>query len=279
MGIRNLLVFTDEHPGSDARLETAATLAENAGAHLVAVACAAHPGFHMGYQTVAGSQLYFEDVQKAHGEAATLSEGARDILTRLGRSGDVRWGSDTIAGLGEIAAIHGYYSDLAVVGQPGEESEALRTAVLEGVLLDSGRPVLMVPDSWGAKPVGGTVVIGWSPCRAAARAVHDALPLMEGAAQVNIAVVDPKTDERSYGAEPGADLATSLARHGLNVNVTQLPRTGGSVAETLLGHATSQGADLLVAGGYGHSRLREALVGGVTREVIHSAEIPVLLSH
>lgn len=279
MGIRNIVAFTDAFDGSDHRLETAATLAEATNAHLVAVACVAHPGFHMGYQSVAGSEIYFQDVQRAQEEAHALSKAAHERLVRLGRSGDTRWGADTIAGLGEIAAIHTYYADLAIVGQPCGDAEPLRSAVLEGALIDSGRPLIVVPDDWGAKPMASTVVIGWSPCRAAARAVHDALAMMSGAQEVHIAVVDARTDERSYGDEPGADLATALARHGLNITVTQLPRGTGTVAEMLLSHAATLGADLLVTGGYGHSRLREALVGGVTRELLKASPIPLFMSH
>lgn len=279
MLLRNILAFADSHPGSDARLETAAALTEEVGGHLVAVACTAHPGFHMGYQSVAGSQVYFEDVNRAHTEAQEMMTAVKATLERLGRSGDVRWGSDTIAGLGEIAATHAYYSDLAVVGQPTGDAEAIRTAVLEGVLINGGRPVLVVPEDWGAKPIGRNIVIGWHPCRAAARAVHDALAILAPESTIDIAVVDPDIHTRAYGQEPGADIATALSRHGHKVMVSQLPAGGGSVADALLGHARVQDADLLVTGGYSHSRLREALLGGVTRELLHTARIPVLMSH
>jgi nucleotide-binding universal stress UspA family protein len=123
------------------------------------------------------------------------------------------------------------------------------------------------------------VVVAWRPTREAARALHDAMPLLHAAETVDVLELDPVGGERGDGPQPGADIAVHLARHGLKVRVVVQKRTGESVAMALLGHVVQSGAGLLVAGGYGHSRFREWALGGVTRELLKSSSVPVLFSH
>lgn len=279
MPLKNILVFTDGGDDSEARLDTAIALAERWAGHVTCVAATAHPSFNLIYESVAASQEYFKEVQAAHREAAGLAERAKDRLVAKGRKGDTRWASDTLGGMPEIAAIHGYYSDLAIVGPPNQGDFAgLRSAIFDGVLYESGRPALMVPADWGGKPLGTKVIAAWSPCREAARAIHDALPFITDAGAVSVAVVDPDIGDRTYGEEPGADIATALARWDVAVTVDRLPAAGQNVAEALLHHADALSADLIVMGGYGHSRLREALIGGATRDMIAAATVPVMFS-
>lgn len=279
MPLKNLLVFTDGGDATEARLDTAIALAERWAGHVTCVAATAHPSFNLVYESVPASQEYFKEVQEAHAEAAGLARRAQAYLVSKGRKGDTRWASDTLGGMPEIAAIHGYYADLPIVGQPGTgDFAALRNAIFDGVLYDSGRPALMIPEGWGGKPVGTKVVAAWSPSREASRAVHDALPFIAAAGGVSVAVVDPNVGDRTYGEEPGADIATALARWEVAVTVDRLPGAGQNVAEALLHHADAISADLIVMGGYGHSRLREALIGGVTRDMIATATVPVFFS-
>jgi nucleotide-binding universal stress UspA family protein len=280
MIFKNLLVFIDGADDSLITLEVAATMAESWDARLTVVAVTAHPSFNLGYQSMATSQLYFKDVERAHAQAAELAETAKAFLVEKGLSGTVRWGSDTQSGLSEIAAIHSYGADLVLVSQPGEdEFGPLRAAVFEGVLFDSGRPVVVVPRGWAGGAFGKQIMVAWLPSREAARAIHDAKPFILAAGRATIAVVDPSISDREYGEEPGADIAAALARHGVEVTVDQLPRSDRSVAEAIREHAVSCSADLIVMGGYGHSRLREAIIGGVTRDMIANTSVPLLISH
>jgi len=280
MIFKNLLVFIDGAEDSNVAFETAAAIADHWDAHLTVVAVTAHPSFNLGYQSVAASQLYFTDLERAHAEAAELAETARAFLLAKGLSGSVRWGSDTSSGLSEIAAINSYDSDLVLVSQPGEdEFGSLRTAVLEGVLFDSGRPLVVVPRGWTSGIFGEQIMIAWLPSREAARAIHDAMPFILAPGRATVAIVDPSIGDREYGEEPGADIAASLARHGVEVTVDQLPRSDRSVAEAIREHAVACSADLIVMGGYGHSRLREAIIGGVTRDMIANTSVPLLISH
>ncbi len=280
LAIKSLLVFADKAADAVARLDAAAGMAERWDAHLTAVALTAHPSFHAGYQGVASSQAYFDELERAHTDAAALADRCAKRFATLGMSGDARWGSDTISGLAEIAAIHAYYADLSILAQPGDdECHALRHAVIEGVLFDSGRPSLLLPRNWSGGEIGRRVLIAWRPSPEAARAVHDATSFIRSADAVTIVVVDPEIGEREHGEEPGASIAATLVRHGVDVTVDTLPTSGRSVAEQLRFHAVDCSADLIVMGGYSHSVLRESLVGGATREMISETETPLLISH
>lgn len=180
-----------------------------------------------------------------------------------------------------IAACCARYADLTVVaGSTGDVAgEALTREYFSSLLLESGRPVLVVPPHCHATMPPRRVVVAWWPTREATRALHDAMPLLMKAEIVDIVVVNPVGGETGHGEQPGADIATHLARHGVKVNVVVRDAGGEAVSSTLLDHAYQTHADMLVTGGYGHSRLREWALGGVTRELLNSAPIPVFYSH
>jgi len=280
MSIKNLLVFADTTEATARRIATARAMAAHHGAHLAALAMVEQPSYYYGVGTEVSADLYFEDIERAKAAAAALADSVRAAMQGDGGSGDVRWATGTPVAISEIAARHGRYADLNLVGQPTSgDAETVLNKVFEGVLFESGRPVAVIPASWDKGIFGGSVMIAWAPCREAARAVADAMPLIEKASAVRIAIVDPDTGEATYGEEPGADLATVLARQGLEVTVDRLPSGGQSVAECLHGHAVDCGVDLIVMGGYGHWRLRQTLFGGVTRDILKLTQIPVLMAH
>ena len=146
------------------------------------------------------------------------------------------------------------------------------------VVLESGRPVLVVPGST-VPSVGRRIVVAWNGRREAARAVFDALPLLKQAEQVTVVWVNPQDDGKAAGDLPGADICMALARHGVKCEATQNIRPAGNVGETLLSTVKVNAADLLVMGCYGHTRLRETVFGGATRHVLEHTTVPVLMSH
>jgi nucleotide-binding universal stress UspA family protein len=167
--------------------------------------------------------------------------------------------------------------DLAVMGQPEPDTPALERALVEAALLDSGRPVLIVPYIQRKGLTLDRVMVAWDGSRSAARAVADAMPLLVRAKATEVLTVasEPaKSDEM-----PGADMAHHLARHGVRVEVDSIVSVETDVAGTILSHAADISADLLVMGGYGHSRLREFVLGGVTRGILGSMTLPTLMSH
>jgi len=284
MSFMNLLVFADDSDASAQRLDTAIAMAERLGAQLTACALAEQPAYYYGIGTEVAADVYTADVEQTKAVAQGAADAARTRLAESGHAGDrngrVRWATGTPVAISEIAARNARYADLSLIGQPFDgPQETLLTKIFEGVLFDSGGPFVMIPQAWSGGAFGGRVLIAWSPCKEAARAVSDAMPFIEAAESVHIAMIDPETGEDAHGEEPGADLAAMLARHRVPVTVDALPSAGQSVAGRLLSHAAECGANLIVMGGYGHWRLRETLFGGVTRDMIRQSEVPLLLAH
>ncbi len=138
--------------------------------------------------------------------------------------------------------------------------------------------VLVVPEDHASEHVGRSVVIGWNASMEASRAITGALPLLTTARSVLVAVINPQQLAGRHGEQPGADLATWLARHGAAVEVVR-ERSEAGTAAALMGLARDANADLLVAGAYGHSRYREWIAGGVTRSLLEDMTVPLLMAH
>lgn len=204
---------------------------------------------------------------------------AQAILERLEISFDIAAEYVGPAGLADAMGLRARYCDLVLLHRGALSAKDTASALLAGCLFQSARPVLLMPVGAKAMPRPGNVMIAWDSGLESARAVLAALEIMSGARAVRIAIVDPAASSARDGAEPGADLATYLARHGLNVTVDQLPSGGRPVAEVLKQHAVDVAADLIVMGAYGHSRLRERIFGGVTRSFVEGAGAAVLMAH
>jgi nucleotide-binding universal stress UspA family protein len=167
--------------------------------------------------------------------------------------------------------------DLAVVGQPEPDAVAPEDLIIEAALFASGRPTAVVPYIHKKGFAADRVMVCWDGSRNAARAIGDAMPVLVRARTIEVMIV---ASERAKSDEiPGADIAQHLARHGLKVEVERIVAPDGDVASTLLSHAADASADLIVMGGYGHSRLREFILGGVTRGILGAMTVPVLMSH
>lgn len=185
--------------------------------------------------------------------------------------------SASLAGAGDQFARMARRFDLAIVGQPQPEISSLEQIIGETTLFESGRPVIMVPYIQKAPFKTDNVMVCWDGSRTAARAVADAIPLIRKSGRVEIVIV---ANERGKQDEiEGADIGQHLARHGLKVDVHRISGGDIDVGDALLSHAADSGADFMVMGGYGHSRLREFVLGGVTRSIFESMTVPVLISH
>ena len=201
------------------------------------------------------------------------------LREQIGVQTEVRIVESVLSSPSPTATLHGHYADLIVVPSAVGNDAAVAHEYFVNLLIGSGRPILVVPPSHHAKTSFARAVIAWQPSRETTRAVHDAMPLLKTAASVDVLVIDPEIGEFAHGDQPGADIAAHLARHGLKVQVHVRPRMGHSIAVSILQHAKEVGADLLIAGGYGHSRFREFMLGGVTRELLRLTHLPVLFSH
>lgn len=266
----------------DARAITAgAALASALGAHLAVVQPITLPLPVPGPWSMAPAELLEEFYAQLRSEAAQKAEQVRGLLAKEAISFEVRVDDAVFVEAPRSMARQSRLADLAVIAAPqeGADDAPVSRAFFSAMLFESGRPVLVVPAEHAVEIPFRHVVVAWLPTREATRAVHDALPLLASANSIDVVTVEPALSDMDHGADPGVDIATHLARHGLPVNVHTVAGGGQSVAAALLRHARESGAQLLVAGGYGHSRLREWALGGTTRELLHSGELPILLSH
>jgi nucleotide-binding universal stress UspA family protein len=175
----------------------------------------------------------------------------------------------------ELAALCARYADLTVLGR-GEPLDDQDRRLFAALLAGSGRPVLLVPDGAGA--VGGHAVVAWKPSREAARALHDALPLLRKAGSVDLLMVEGERGGGNSNVEDDLMLA-HLARHGIAARLARPDPDGASAGTRILEHAARSGASRIGAGGYSHSRAREQVFGGATRTLFEHASCAVLFSH
>ena len=165
-------------------------------------------------------------------------------------------------------------ADLVLFSWRGMREEPFLALAFEAALVDSGRPILMAPET-APKPLGGVIALAWNATEAAVHAVNAALPLLANAESVHVLVVNTKRTSPVTGKR----LERYLAWHGIQCTLDVLQTSKGNVGDTLLTSAAEMNADLLVMGAYGHSRVRELVLGGVTRHILDKAELPVLLAH
>lgn len=172
-------------------------------------------------------------------------------------------------------------SDVTIINQPFAESalSVVDRSFVERVLLSTGRPTLVLPRTGGTNLAADLAVVGWNGTREAARAAFDSVPLLKETKKVEIVWVDPEIKRSSSGSLPGDELAIALARHGINAELRPVSTGGAEAGEALLTAVADSGAELLVMGAYGHSRIAELILGGATKSVLKDMKCPVLFSH
>ena len=208
-------------------------------------------------------------------------KAAFDAAAR-GRALVAEWRDDDAGGftVADVVLPYARTADLVVASQTDAEwpgSDSLDIA--DRLVIESGRPVLIVPNSGQHERVGEKVLVAWNARREAARAVFDALPILQRTKDVKVVWVNPQSELETAGDIPAADICAALARHGVKCQATEQIRPRVGVGETLLACSEDFGADLLVMGCYGHTRLREFVFGGASRHVLNHMSIPVLMSH
>jgi nucleotide-binding universal stress UspA family protein len=276
MTIKDLLMNLAIGIKNDGAIEYAISLARAFDAHLAAVAFAydeVPPALLAGEVPPAWIAEYRKDAQ----HAAQAAVGAFEEATkRAGISAQGGWLPATFTGSADLFARMTRRFDLSVIRQTAPGSSTPAPLIIEAALFQTGRPVLVVPYIQKTGLKLDRVMVGWDGSSSAARAAGDAMPFLERAKMVQVVVVSErgKSDEIA-----GADIAQHLARHGVTVEVKQIVAPDARPAEVLLSHAADTSADLLVLGGYGHSRLREFVLGGVTRSILETMTVPTLMAH
>jgi nucleotide-binding universal stress UspA family protein len=280
MDYKTILVHLDSGARRSERLELAFTLAERYEAHLVglfALSAMRLPA----YVRADPSDALNAAQNRRRAESAREAEAA--FRATAARHGGVKseWRASTADALSAVR-LNARYSDLVIAGQrererDAEEATGVAPEFVDELVLSCGRPVLLVPYAGRFHDAGKRVLVAWNASAEASRAIADALPLLVGAGSVNVIVFEtgPAGD---HGEEPGADAALYLARHGVKATVSRYGSPDVDVGSQILSRAADMGADLIVMGAYGHSRMRELILGGVTRTILESMTAPVLMS-
>lgn len=282
MAYKSLLTVATSPDRVEPAISVASRLALAEDAHLDVLALGID-GTQVAYYNMGGTAVVLQmALERAEQEAQAAEKAAASAIAAQspGLRASVETAVAQMGGLAGLVALRARFSDLVLLGRPygkgrGPEAEA----VVEAALFEGQAPVIVLPDDPAASArFGERVVIAWDQSREALTAVRKALPFLKRAESVNIVVVDPS----AHGAErsdPGGALCQMLVRHGVRAEVSVLAKTMPRISDVILRHVRDQGADLLVMGAYGHSRFREAILGGATRDMLELAEVPVLMAH
>jgi nucleotide-binding universal stress UspA family protein len=293
--LRDIILVLDDSAPSEIRLDIAIALAQQHDAHLTGLSAldllmptraAVQPRGNPAEDTEPASVLWRAgppidypeaDTQSAE-EAERIEAMFRERLRFSHLQGDWRMASGKVS---ETVVRQARHADLVILGQvdPAHPPPPAGRQLVEDVLMTSGRPILVIPYIGRFETLGTNILVGWNTSREAARAVNDAIPFLAKAASVTILEANPVGRKLGTDDATSADITRHLARHGISAETARTAIASISAADALLSYVSDISADLLVVGGYGHSRLREFILGGVTRELLRHMTLPVLMSH
>ncbi len=279
MTYRNILLHLDANPECAHRINATLDLASRLDAHVTGLAVAGITPVPFSPEMAASAQIFAE----VHEHLYRQAEGAAQRFESTAQQQGYVQVETRVVSERELDALtlEARYADLIVIGQRDPANGAPDSAIATpgDVVLACPRPVLVIPYIGAPAGFGKHVLIAWNGSREACRAVTDALPLLKLAERVTVMAVDPEISDQAHGPSPGEDLAKFLARHDVKITVDPDYGEVDDTGSELLSRATDLGADLIVMGAYGHSRAREWVFGGVTRTILGSMTVPVLMSH
>ncbi len=280
MPFKDLLVHIDDSKDCKHRIGAALALAKRQDSRVrgVAIALKSTISNYIGIDLPSSLSATQKEIVKKAAETsiAEFEEAARQA--------GVEYTSEIIeCGATKAPArlsFHARHTDLSFLGQPNpdEAGASFKESLLEGVLFASGRPVYIVPYIGRPDMKHRNAVIAWDGGKKSVRAVNDAIPLLQGRGQVTVLVINAKDRKSAHGDKPGQDIAAHLERHGIKTKVEHQTFKDAAIDTVILNYLTDAGADLLIMGAYGHSRLREKAFGGVTDTILHQMTVPVLMS-
>jgi nucleotide-binding universal stress UspA family protein len=275
--IKDLIVNLGLGKPRDVAADYAISIAEAFGAHACAVAFAYEPVVPP--SVMGGIPADIIDAQWAASESAAEAAiaGFEAAARRAGIAAEHRKLTASIGGAGDLFGRLARRFDLAVTAQAEPRSGAAHGLIIEGALFGSGRPVVVVPYIQKGGLKLDRVMICWDGSRPAARAIADAMPFLARSAAIDVVIV--ASGRKKSDEIPGIDIGEHLARHDLTVDVKRIVSTDVDVPNTILSHAADSGADFIVMGGFGHSRLREFVLGGATQGILSAMTVPTLMSH
>lgn len=272
---KTLLVPVDARKRSQRSVEVACRLAARFDSHVIGLFV--QPTYNIPPELGAyGPTVPVALIEEKMGEVAQAARAIFDSTASASAGCSLEWRT----GKGDpatVVATHARYADLVIINQTDPDEG--RSHFTDTMMLSVGRPVLMVPYVGDLDCIADRILVCWNASHEAARAITDALPLLQRAGKVTVMSIDAQASEMGHGEQPGADIALFLARHGVRAEVMQTVSGGTNDGDIILSTAADEGIDLIVMGAYGHTRLREMILGGATRTVLQSMTVPVLMSH
>ncbi len=281
MSWKDVLVIVSEAEADEPAIALGETLAGLCSdCHLAAAFLTPLPDEPLAYEPTVVAGVWAELLGRARQDAEVERKKVEARLQRSTKHAELRTAEALSRDLGRVAAVHARYADVAVMTRPSEGSGVeLREEIIEGVLFHSGRPALIAPPGWQGASIGKRVLVAWDASREATRALSEADDLLENAEAVTVLTVDAKSKMFGHGDQPGANIAGHLNRRGLPAEVRNVDSAGRSASSAILEEARKFNADLIVMGGYAHSRLRELVFGGATRDLLRTTTVPLLMAH
>jgi len=276
--IKDIVLNLSTAAGRDPAADYAISAASAFNAHVTAIVFAYEPIPPPVFGAAETMALAWHDNQRAKAEDAAKAAVAQfeDGAQRAGVSCATQLINAPVSDAADLFARAARRFDVSFVRQNDPGKLAHEALVIEAALFDSGRPIVVVPYIQKGGLTLDRVMVCWDGSRNAARALADAMPFLARAKAIEAVTIDPA---RGDGEIEAADIARHLARHGLQVDVERIVAPGLDIANTILSHAADTSADFIVMGGYGHSRLREFILGGATRGILATMTVPTLMSH
>ncbi len=279
MGYKTVLTIVTSAETAMQAIEAGTAIARREGGHLD-VLCVGIDRTQTGYYYAgANAMILQETLERAQRDADAIGQKVKDRL----KAEDVPWACEVavaqIAGLARLVGDRARFADIVVLPRPyGKERGIEDEAVIEAALFEGHAPVLVIPEGGLKMPIGSRVVVAWNESAEAMAAVRKAMPILARADMVDIVIIDPPahSPERS---DPGGRLSQMISRHGARPEVSVLAKTMPRVSDVIRRHAIDRNADMVVMGAYGHSRFREAILGGATRNMLETCELPLFLAH
>ncbi|GAA6163548.1 universal stress protein [Pelagimonas sp. KU-00592-HH] len=279
MAYKSILSVLTDKTFVQSTLAQGIELARGQEAHLDALCLGVDRSQTGYYYAGANAMILQETLNRAQKESKDLEEQAIEHL----RAAGIRWGTESgvaqIADLGRHVAARARFADLVVLPKPyGKDHGAELEPTIEAAMFEGQAPVLVIPDNTPPMATPKRISIGWNESAEALVAVRAALPFLQKADAVRVVVIDPPT-HGPHRSDPGGLLSQFLSRHGVRVEIDVLSKTLPRVSDVLLRHAKDTECEMVVMGAYGHSRFREAILGGATRNMLEQADIPVFMAH
>lgn len=275
MSLKDILTLILSVEADEAAIVAAETIAETMAAHVTALLLEPEPDPVYTLEGVMVSAMWSDVLARSRRDFAAEKEKLEQRLLRGARPTAVRELAAPLGVVAREASMTARYAELIVMRRPGDDDIRLR--LFERILFGSGRPILLAPRDWRKGSLGRRIAIAWNGKREAARAVADAAPFLRRAD--HITVITLAADKHRRAREEADALVAHLERCGLSARARVAEDLGFSESATLLAEAGVDDADLVVMGGYGRSRLGEFVFGGLTREMLNTCELPVLMSH